>query len=63
VIPLVCTVSIAGPIGDLIVSRLKRTAGVKDSSGLLPGHGGLFDRFDSMILSAPLIFFIYWMMV
>lgn len=63
VIPLVCTVSIAGPIGDLIVSRLKRTAGVKDSSGLLPGHGGLFDRFDSMILSAPLIFFIYWLMI
>lgn len=52
VVPLVVLVSIFGPVGDLAESRLKRIAGIKDSSSLLPGHGGLFDRFDAMILSA-----------
>lgn len=42
-------VAIAGQMGDVAESALKRAAGVKDSSGILPGHGGLFDRFDSML--------------
>jgi len=58
-VPAIIIVSTMGPLGDITASRLKRVADVKDSSSLLPGHGGLFDRFDSMILSAPFIYFLY----
>lgn len=58
--PAVLIVSVFGPLGDVTVSSLKRLAGVKDSSALLPGHGGFFDRFDSMILSAPFIYMLYF---
>lgn len=49
-------VVIFGTLGDLSESLLKRTLGVKDSGNLLPGHGGALDRFDSMMLAAPVIF-------
>ncbi|MEY3386077.1 MAG: Phosphatidate cytidylyltransferase [Bacteroidota bacterium] len=53
-------IGIVGPIGDLAESLLKRDAVVKDSSGILPGHGGLFDRFDSMLFAAPVVFIILY---
>jgi phosphatidate cytidylyltransferase len=52
-------VSIFGTIGDLIESKFKRIAGVKDSGAIMPGHGGVLDRLDSVIFVAPIIFLFY----
>lgn len=48
-------VSIFGTLGDLVESMLKRSLNVKESGGILPGHGGILDRFDGVLLSAPLV--------
>lgn len=52
-------VGIVGTIGDLIESKFKRIAGVKDSGAIMPGHGGILDRLDSVIFVAPIIFLFY----
>ena len=51
-------VNVAGQIGDLVESGLKRSAGVKDSSSILPGHGGLLDRVDALLFAVPTLWYI-----
>ncbi|MBX7052343.1 MAG: phosphatidate cytidylyltransferase [Flavobacteriales bacterium] len=50
-------VAVFGNLGDLFESHLKRTFGVKDSGNIIPGHGGVLDRFDGLFLTAPFLFF------
>ena len=55
---LAVVMSTLGTFGDLIESKLKREAGVKDSGTLMPGHGGLYDRLDSVLFASPFIYLV-----
>lgn len=58
-IPLALVMGLLGVVGDLCESMLKRGAKAKDAGKLIPGHGGLLDRLDSMLFNAPVLFYFY----
>ena len=51
-------VAFFAPVGDLVESIIKRSFDIKDSGNIFPGHGGVLDRFDSLLFTAPVIYYV-----
>ena len=62
VVPIIAFICMVGAVmsmvGDLAASAIKRNNGIKDYGKLIPGHGGIMDRFDSVIVTAPMVYFL-----
>lgn len=57
---LALVLNLSAQVGDLVESAMKRGAGVKDSGAMLPGHGGILDRIDALLLAAPVLWYAQW---